>query len=94
MLVILEDIDQLAELEECVFGAAGLGFGILEGLGERGPPAANRDLDGNVTVGGLIQYVSEMVPRLTDTFHRDRQEVVQSASGQDFPLVSPGEAGP
>lgn len=66
-----------------------LTYAILDALGRDGPPAANRDLDGNVTVSSVIQYVSQVVPRLTDRYHRQRQEVVQSAAGQDFPLVAP-----
>ena len=66
-----------------------LTYAILKGLGEEGPPEAHVDRDGNVTVNTLIQYVSELVPELSDRYHQQRQEVVQAADGQDFPLVSP-----
>jgi len=66
-----------------------LTYAILRGLGEDGPPEAHVDRDGNVTVNTLIQYVSDLVPVLTDTYRQQRQEVVQAADGQDFPLVAP-----
>ncbi len=66
-----------------------LTYAMLRGMGEEGPPEAHVDRDGNVTVNTLIQYVSDLVPVLTDTYRRQRQEVVLAAEGQDFPLVAP-----
>ncbi|MBX2802203.1 MAG: caspase family protein [Myxococcales bacterium] len=66
-----------------------LTYAILQGLGEEGEPEAHLNRDGNVTVNTLIQYVSESVPRLTEQYRQARQEVVQAADGQDFPLVAP-----
>ncbi|MEN0064263.1 MAG: caspase family protein [Myxococcota bacterium] len=66
-----------------------LTFAILAGLGAERAPEAHVDRDGNVTVNTLIQYVSDVVPQLTETYRSQRQEVVQAAEGQDFPLVAP-----
>ncbi|MEO0603524.1 MAG: caspase family protein [Myxococcota bacterium] len=66
-----------------------LTYAILEGLGEDGPPEAHVNREGNVTVNTLFQYVSDLVPVLTDTYRQQRQEVVLAAEGQDFALVAP-----
>ena len=66
-----------------------LTYAILRGLGDDDPPEAHVNREGHVTVNTLIQFVSDLVPVLTDAYRQQRQEVVQAAEGQDFPLVRP-----
>ncbi|MHB2020206.1 MAG: caspase family protein [Candidatus Xenobia bacterium] len=64
-----------------------LTYAILHGLGEHGKPAAGTNSDGQVTVNGLLHYLSDEVPALAEKYHGGRQDVVQFSTGQDFPLV-------
>lgn len=65
-----------------------LTYAILNGLGEKQKPAAEPNPEGQVTVNGLLRFLDEEVPKLTEKYQRgDRQEIVQASTGQDFPLV-------
>jgi hypothetical protein len=62
-----------------------LTYVLLDGLGEKGPPRAERN--GMVTVEYLIPYVKEQVPELTEKYLKERQQPVTVTTGTDFPLA-------
>ena len=64
-----------------------LTYAILSALGAGGRPRAAVNSDGQVTVNGLLRYLADEVPRLTEKYHGGRQDPVQASTGQDFPLV-------
>lgn len=86
-LIAASKAEQFAkEIPELGHGV--LTYAILTALGEKSPPAATANGEGQVTVNSLLHYLGEEVPRLTQKYQRgERQEVVQASTGQDFPLV-------
>jgi WD40 repeat protein len=64
-----------------------LTYAIISGLGLKGKPAAPVNQEGQVTVNGLLRFLSDEVPRLTEKYMGTRQDVVQFSTGQDFPLI-------
>lgn len=59
---------------------------IASGLGSGGsPPAASVSREGQVTVNALLRYVGDTVSQASET-EGNRRDVVQSGTGQDFPL--------
>jgi hypothetical protein len=65
-----------------------LTYALLSGLGESGEPKVPTGDDGLVTVHALLQYINQVVPELTETYHGgNRQYPVSFNTGMDFPLV-------
>jgi WD40 repeat protein len=65
-----------------------LTYALLSGLGEKEPPKAPTTPDGLVTVLGLLQYVNQQVPELTEKHHGgQKQYPVSFNAGMDFPLT-------
>lgn len=65
-----------------------LTYALLRGLGENGEPQAPMLTPGIVTVGSLIEYVYAQVPELTEKYRHQKQYVVTSTTGTNFPLWS------
>jgi uncharacterized caspase-like protein len=65
-----------------------LTYALLNGLGEKGEPQAPMVSEGIVTVGSLIEYVYAQVPELTEKYRHQKQYVVTSTTGTNFPLWS------
>jgi hypothetical protein len=75
-------------LEVRDLGHGVLTYAFLSGLGGKGPAQAPTTPDGLVTVLGLLQYVNQQVPALTETYHRGRKQYpVSFNAGMDFPLT-------
>ncbi len=65
-----------------------LTYALLSGLGEKGIPQAPTIEHGIVTVLSLLQYINQVVPDLTERYHKgNKQYPVSSATGMDFPLM-------
>jgi WD40 repeat protein len=63
---------------------------LLTALGERGPPAALSAQGDEVTVLSVVQYINRRVPELTEEYSGGaKQYPVTSATGMDFPLLTP-----
>ncbi|MCA9780261.1 MAG: caspase family protein, partial [Candidatus Eremiobacteraeota bacterium] len=60
-----------------------LTYALLEGLGL----IEGEKSKDEVTANGLLQSVSNRVPELSEQYIRERQQVIQYSSGQDFPLT-------
>lgn len=63
-----------------------LTYALLSGLGEKGVPKAPMVSEGIITVGSLVEYVYKQVPELTEKYRHQKQYVVTSTTGTNFPL--------
>jgi len=87
VFLIAASTKQQYALEVPELGHGVLTYALLNGLGEKGPPAAPTTTEGAVTVQALLQYINQRVPELTEMHHQGaRQYPVGLNMGMDFPL--------
>ena len=88
VFLIAASTRQQYALEVPELGHGVLTYALLSGLGEKSAPAAPTTADGAVTVQGLLQYINQRVPELTELHHQGaRQYPVGLNMGMDFPLA-------
>jgi WD40 repeat protein len=64
-----------------------LAYAVLSALGEKRPSSVATK-DGLITMFGLLQFVNDQVPELTEKYHGGlKQYPVVFSTGMDFPLV-------